>query len=212
VINIFNDKIDNIKKKDLKDKVYINLKDIGSLKEKILLFIAENPRRNTQVIQRDLGYPENQYPNILRGVKALEKLELIKSTKSFSTKNVPMDLYSPADQGIIYIMTKKPNADLKKILDANKKSNDTARDLQRLYEVWGQESFTSFMRDMSQFLPMIAKNGVESSMPYIFMKGYAESRKLDIAKRKEFAANTMKEFPEIRQFIKEWKKTLDELV
>ena len=69
-------KIDiNTEIRNLKDKAYVNLKDIGSLKEKVLLFLAGHSKMNAQAIQKELGYPPDQYPNILKAVKGLEKLE-----------------------------------------------------------------------------------------------------------------------------------------
>jgi hypothetical protein len=196
----------------LKDKIFLNLKDLGSLKGKVLLFLAENPIKNAQETQKGLGYPPSQYPNILKAVKALEKLELVSSETATSKKNVPMKLYSCNENGLLYILAKNPNANLLKILDANKTRNEFARDFRKLYDLWGQESFIGFIRSMKQFLPLIAKEGIENAIPFIFMRGFVETRHIDSKRRKEIALKTMKEFPNVKQFMKEWKKAINELV
>lgn len=198
--------------KNLRGKAYLNLKDIGSLKEKVLLFLAEHPKKNTQAIQKELGYPPDQYPNILKAVKALEKLELVKSESGTSTKNVPMKLYSCSDEGIFYVLVKNPNANFLRIFDEYENQSVIAKDLKTLYGLWGQETFAGFLRNISEFLPMILKEGVEAAMPYMVMKVYANTHNQDYSKRKKFAAQTMKEFPEVKKFMKEWKKNLDELL
>jgi hypothetical protein len=197
---------------NLKDKVYLNLKDLGSLKNKILLLLAENPSMNTQAIQKELRYPQSQYPNIMKAVKSLQNLELVQSETTKSTKNVPMKLYSCNENGLLYVIAKNPNSNILKILDANKARVEFAKDFRKLYDLWGQESFVGFLRSMSQFLPMIAKDGVENSIPFMFMKSYIETRHIDTKKRKEIAKRTMQEFPNIKQFMKEWKKDINEIV
>lgn len=197
---------------ELKNKLCLNLKDLGSLKEKILLFLAENPSKNAQEVQKELGYPQAQYPNILKAAKALEKMELTQSEKTTSTKNVPMRLYSCNESGLLYVLAKYPNANILRILDANRSRSELAKDFRKLYDLWGETSFVGFIRSMNQFLPMIAKDGIENTMPFIFMKGFVETRHMDLKKRKEMVQQTMKEFPNVKKFLKEWKKAIDEIV
>lgn len=206
-------KIDiNTEIRNLKDKAYVNLKDIGSLKEKVLLFLGEHSKMNAQAIQKELGYPPDQYPNILKAVKVLEKLELVKSENGTSAKNVPMRLYSCSDEGIFYVLTKNPNANFLEIFKEYENQSVIVKNLKTLYGLWGQETFSGFLRNISEFLPMILKEGVEAAMPYMVLKVYAEIHNQDYGKRKKFAAQTMKEFPEVKKFMKEWKKNLDELL
>jgi DNA-binding PadR family transcriptional regulator len=190
----------------------IILKDLGSLKAKILLFLAENPDKNAQAIQKELGYPPPQYPNILKAVKELEKLGLVQSEKSVSAKNLPMKLYSCNDKGILYVIAKNPNANSIKILRVAKNQEGIAKDLIAYHDLLGEQAFIAFIRDLSQFLPMIAKDGFENTKPFIFIKGFMGARLIDPKRKKGIAKEAIKRFPEIEKLVKEWKKALNELV
>ena len=123
-----------------------------------------------------------------------------------------MKLYSCSDEGIFYVLTKNPNANFLDIFEVYENQSVIVKNLKTLYGLWGQEIFAGFLRNLSEFLPMILKDGVEAAMPYMVLKVYAEIHNQDYSKRKKFAAQTMNEFPEVKKFMKEWKKNLDELV
>ena len=198
--------------REVKDKVYLTLKDIGSLKEKILLFLAENPDKNTQALQKELGYPSTQYPNIMKAVKALEKLELVQSKTGKSMKNVQMKIYSCTEEGVFYVLTKNSNANVLKILDSYKDRINLAKSLRQLYDLWGPEVFIHFLKDMSTFLPLILKEGWDNALPYIVMKGYMGIQNFNSKKRRQIGAQTLKHFPQAKKFMEEWKKNINEIV
>ncbi len=123
-----------------------------------------------------------------------------------------MKLYSCSESGLLYVLAKFPSVNGLRILEANNNRSELARDLRKLSKLWGQDPFAGFLRSMNQFLPMIAKDGIENTIPFIFMKAYVETRHIDSRRRKEIAQRTMKDFPNVKQFMKEWKNAINELV
>jgi len=191
-----------------KPKGYTIFKELGSLQEKVLFHLAENPRMNTQTIQKNLGYPPAQYPNILKAVKALEKAALIQSEEGKSKKNVPIRLYKCTQEGVFYALARNPNADVLKILDAYKSLDEFFKSMRRLYDVCGHDIFAKFVKDVDEFLPMIQRDGAEKAIPFMFMKIMVQLSDLDSKKRIEFVKETMKQFPHVREMLKEWNKAI----
>ena len=60
-------------------------RELGSLQEKVLQYIAENPNQHKQGIQKAM--PSKQYGSILHAVNAFEKAEYIEPEEKRSEKN-----------------------------------------------------------------------------------------------------------------------------
>ena len=98
------------------------------------------------------------------------------------------------------------------VLDAYKSRVDFCKSFRQLYDVWGQDHFVMYVKDIGKFLPIVQKDGIEVAMPYLLMLILEEMKKIDPIARKRNAKEAMKLFPESKTMLKEWKKNLDELV
>jgi hypothetical protein len=194
-----------------KSSSYLGVKELGSLREKIIFHLSENPNLNAQALQKDLGYPSNQYPNILNALKTLEKLDLISSTSGKSKKNVPIRLYHCTLNGIFYALAKNPNANALNTLNAYQSLDNVVNSFLKLYDVWGHDLFIKFVRDVHEFLPMIHKDGVENVIPYMLMRMTMQMSDLDLNTRTRIAKETMKQFPHTKRIMKDWVKSVSKL-
>lgn len=94
-------------------------RDLGSKREKILLYLAENPNQFVQTIQKELGYPDTQYGSIYKSVHELKKMGYLKSKKGRAQKG-ETDFFKCTDIGVYHALSKNPDANIPKILDAYK--------------------------------------------------------------------------------------------
>jgi len=60
-----------------KTKSNIIFKELGSLQEKVLFFLAENPENHKQGIQQGINHPAEQYGSVSKAVDALKNMGLI---------------------------------------------------------------------------------------------------------------------------------------
>ena len=194
-----------------KPRNYLDIKELGSLREKIIFHLSENPNLNAQALQKDLGYPSNQYPNILNALKTLEKLKLASSTRGKSKKNVPIRIYRCTIDGIFYALAKNPNANALNTLNAYQSLDNMVNSLLKLYDVWGHDLFLNFVRDVHEFLPMIHKDGIENVAPYMVMKMTMQMSDLDLKTRTKIAKETMKQFPHTKRKLKDWVESVSKL-
>ena len=110
--------------RSLHDRTFdINLKDLGSVQQKVLFFLAENPDEHKQAIQQGLKYPSKQYSSVLKAVSALEKLGYVESRNETPDKNVKIKVYHCTEAGVLYVLCKNPYADFVRFLDAYKNLN-----------------------------------------------------------------------------------------
>ena len=77
--------------KEVKDDIIF--KELGSLQEKALFFLAENPENHKQEIQQGISHPTDQYASIKNAVDMLEKFGYLESKKIASQKNVQIKIY-----------------------------------------------------------------------------------------------------------------------
>ena len=190
----------------------IIFKELGSLQEKVLFYLAENPENHKQGILQGIAHPAEQYGSIVKAVDALEKFGYIKSKEATSQKNVKIKIYYCTESGVFYALTKNQSADVLKILDAYKSTVQFCSSFRQLYSAWGQEHFIMFLRDIGYVLPIIQKNGMDVAMPVLLMKILEQMKSIDQKTRKKNAKEAMKLFPESKTWLKEWKKNLDELL
>jgi DNA-binding PadR family transcriptional regulator len=187
-------------------------KELGSLQEKVLFFLAENPEKHKQAIQQGIQHPSEQYGSVLKAVDTLEKLEFIKSKEIKSQKNVQIKIYNCTELGVFYALTRNSDANFLKILDAYKSQIEFCQQFQELYKAWGHDHFASFLKNMRDFLPMVQKNGIEEAMPYLLMKMVNLMQSLDPKTRKKNAKEAMKQFPHTKQMLKDIRKNINELL
>jgi DNA-binding PadR family transcriptional regulator len=194
-----------------KPSSYLEVGKLSSLREKIVFYLSENPNLNAQAIQKALEYPSNQYPNILKALKTLEKTGLIKSKSGKSKKRVPIRLYRCTDNGILYALARNPKADALKTINAYESIEDLAKAFRACYDIMGPELFFKFVGDADEFMLMIQKDGIENVAPYIVMKVTMQASHLDSDTRTRIVKELMEHFPKAKQTLKDWVKSVNEL-
>jgi DNA-binding PadR family transcriptional regulator len=190
----------------------IIFKELGSLQEKVLFYLAENPDNHKQGIQQGIAHPTDQYGSISKAVDALEKFGYIESKEGISQKKVPIKLYHCTESGVFCALTKNQSANVLRILDSYKLRVKFCDSFRQLYDAWGHEHFIMYLRDIGYALPIIQKNGIEAAMPILLMKILEEMKKIDKKTRTKNAKAALGLFPESKKWLTEWKNNLDELI
>jgi hypothetical protein len=190
----------------------IIFRELGNLQEKVLFYLAENPEKNKQAIQQGINHPSEQYGSVKNAVDKIEEFGFIQSTEGLSQKKVKIKIYRCADSGVFYALTKNHLADVLKILDAYKSRVEFCSSFRKLYDAWGHEHFTLYLRDIAYVLPIIQKDGIELAMPHLLMKILEEIKSIDKKTRKRNANAALELFPESKKWLTEWRDNLDELI
>ncbi len=188
------------------------LKNLGTLQEKVLFFLAENPDNHTQGIQKGIEHKSEQYGSVLKAVKTLQQLGYVESQKGTSKKKVSINLYSGTEKGVLYALTRNPDANFEKIFNAYKEKHPDLASLRSAYDTWGHDNFAMFIKDVGIFLPMIEKDGLEKSLPFMFVQTQRELSKLGSEKRNKFLKDLIKHSAIAKKSVKELKKRIDELL
>jgi DNA-binding PadR family transcriptional regulator len=194
-----------------KPSSYLEFGKLSSLREKIVFYLSENPNLNAQAIQKALEYPSNQYPNILKALKTLEKTGLIRSKSGKSKKKVPIRLYRCTDNGILYALARNPKADALKTITAYESIEDLAKTFRACYDIMGPELFFKFVGDADEFMLMIQKDGIENVAPYIVMKATMQTSHLDLDTRTRIVKELLEQFPQAKRDLKDWIDSVSEL-
>ena len=148
----------------------------------------------------------------LAGQRAMEELGYIKSKKILSQKKVKIKNYESTELGVFYTLARNPNANILKILDGYENRVEFCKSFRALYNVWGHDQFTMFLRDMGEFLPMVRKNGIELAVPYMLMKISKQMLSLDWKTRKKNIKEALKQYPHTKKMLKEMRKNIDEIL
>jgi DNA-binding PadR family transcriptional regulator len=178
----------------------------------VLFFLAENPDNHKQAIQQGIKHPSDQYGSISKAVDPLEKLGFIKSKSSRSQKNNEIKLFRCTDEGVLYALARNPTSNISKVIDAYKDQTEFCIQFKALYQIWGQDHFVMFLKDIGEFLPMVHNKGIEYATPYLLMKISEQMQRIDPKTRKKNVREAMKQFPNTKQMLKDMKKNIDELL
>jgi DNA-binding PadR family transcriptional regulator len=187
-------------------------KELGSLQEKALFFIAENPKNHKQNIQKGINYPPEQYGSISKAVDTLEDSGFIKSEKTISQKNVSINIFECTDSGILYALAKNNQCNILKVLDSNKEQVEFCKSFRALYDEWGLDHLALFLRDIGEFLPMVHSKGIDYALPFLMMKFSQQQQRLDPKTRKKNVKAAMKQFPKTKQMLKEMQANIKDLL
>jgi DNA-binding PadR family transcriptional regulator len=187
-------------------------KKLGSLQEKILFFLAENPENHKQGIQRGINHPADQYGSVSRAVDTLETFGFIEAKDAMSQKNVGIKTYSCTESGVFYALARNPSAKPVKIFEAYKSKVNWCKSLRQLYDVWGHDHFMAYFRDVGDVLPIIQKKGFDEALPLLFFKAVKLTHSIDKKTRNKNVKEAMKLFPENKEMLKEWRKNIDEVL
>ena len=190
----------------------ILFKKLGSLQEKVLFFLAENPENHKQGIQQGINHPAEQYGSVSKAVDALEKFGFIAAIEGVSQKNLKIKIYSCTESGVFYALTRNSSAKPVEILEAYKTKVGWCKSLRQLYIVWGHDHFMAYFRDVGDILPIIQKKGVAEAMPYMFFKAVKLTHSIDKKTRNKNVKEALKLFPENKEMLKEWRKNIDEVL
>lgn len=190
----------------------IAFKELGSLQEKVVFFLAENPHNHKQAIQKGIEHPSEQYGSVLKAVDAVEKLGYIESKKALSQKKVEIKEYRCTELGVFYSLARNRHADIAKILDSYGDQVEFCKPFRALYNTWGNEHFALFLRNLGEFLPMVQRNGVEQAVPYVLMKMVQLAQTVDPKTRRKNVKETLKQFPKTKKMLQEWRKNIDEVL
>ena len=190
----------------------IAFQELGALQEKIVFFLAEYPENHKQAIQKGIGHPADQYASVLKAVENLEKNEYIRAKEIISQKKLKIKAYTCTELGVFYALARNPNANVIKILEEYKNQVEFVKQLRPLYDVWGQEHFSMFLRDVGEFLPMVKNHGVEFAVPYLLLKIAKQMQTLDKKTKNRNVKAAMKQFPHTREMLKEFRKNIDEVL
>jgi hypothetical protein len=194
------------------DSNLMELKELGSLQQKIVFYIAENPESHKQEIQQGINHPAEQYGSIVKGVKVLEKLKYIQSDEGISQKNVKIKLYSCTNLGVFYSLAKNNIADIKKILRSNKNRVKFCEPLMEFYELIGHDYFSIYFKDAADVLPIVQREGFEAALPYLLMKAIKNEQIIDPEIRDKNAKIALKVSPETRVIFDDLRKKLNEIL
>ena len=190
----------------------LNIKTLGTLQEKILFFLAENPDNHKQAIQKGINHPTDQYGSISKAVDALKKMGFIESKKATSKKKQEIDSYSCTELGLLYTLAKNRSPDVPKILNACQTKGETWKSLKGLYNDWGPDEFLMLFQQIGDILPMITKDGLENALIYLLIKSVKRVHKIDSKTRMKYAKSAMKHFPYLKSGMKEWSENIKELL
>jgi len=190
----------------------IIFKELGSLQEKVLFFLAQNPENHKQGIQQGINHPALQYGSVSNAVDALQTLGFIMPKDAVSKKNVKIKTYSCTESGVFYALARNPSANSVKILEAYKSKVSWCKSLRQLYDVWGHDHFMAYFRDVGDVLPIIQKKGFSEALPYLFFKAAKLTHSIDKKTRNRNAKEALKLFPENKEMLKEWRKNIDEVL
>jgi DNA-binding PadR family transcriptional regulator len=182
----------------------LNIKKLGTLQEKILFFLAENPDNHKQAIQKGINHQPDQYSSILHAVNALKKMGLIESKKATSQKQQEIDVYSCTEIGLLYTLAENRSPDIPKFLNACQAKGEIWKSLKGLYQDIGEKQFLILFRQMADILPMIKKDGLENAMIYLFMRTAKQVQVIDLETRMKVAKSALEHFPTLKPTMKEW--------
>jgi hypothetical protein len=195
-----------------KENKYPTIKELGNLQEKILFYLAENPDKHKQAIQKGINHPLDQYSSIQNAVKSLSKMGYLESQKALSLKKLTIELYSCTDVGLIYTFGKNPQANIQKILTEYQSKNPMYESFLGICNELGKEEISRFFNGLVDFLPMIQAEGLEKALTLFIVKLMASNRSIDEKRRIKNAKVWLKYFPDKKPLIKEWHDNIKDLL
>lgn len=187
-------------------------KELGSLQQKALFFLAENPDKHKQAIQQSINHPSDQYGSISNAVDSIEQSGYINSKLAKSQKNVEIKLFRCTDLGVLYALTRNPLCDIPRVLDSYKDEFEFCKQFRALYNVWGHEQMAQFLKDTGEFLPMVYTKGIEYATPYFLMKFARQMQTLDPKIKTRNVKEAIAQFPKTKQMLKEMQKDINDLL
>ena len=91
-------------------------KALGSNQERIVLFLAENPRKTMSEMQKEFDIPKNSYNLIHNATKALEEIGYVVKGEAVSEKKRPTFPITLTEKGVLYVLSKLSNSKKQKVL------------------------------------------------------------------------------------------------
>lgn len=185
---------------------------MGSLQQKSLYFLAENPENHKQAIQQGINHPADQYGSVSKAVDSLEQSGFIISRETRSQKNNKIKLFRCTDEGVLYALARNPSCNILKVLDSYKEKMEFCKQFRALYNVWGQKHMTLFLKELGEFLPMVHSKGFDYATPYLLIKFAKLQKTLDPKTKKNNVKEAMSQFPKTKKMLKEMQKNINDLL
>ena len=187
-------------------------KELGSLQQRALYFLAENPEKHKQAIQQGINHPADQYGSVSKAVDSLELSGFIIFRLTRSQKNNEIRLFRCTDEGVLYTLARSSSCNIPKVLDSYIEQVEFCKQFRALYDVWGREHMTMFLKELGEFLPMVHAKGIDYAAPYLLMKFAKQLQTLDPKTKKNNVKEAMTQFPKTKQMLKEMRKNINELL
>ena len=173
------------------------LKDLGSLKGKILAYLAENSESHIQKIQKGIGHPDDQYSSVHKAVKSLEKNGYIIAEEGTSDKSVKIKLYSCTDTGVFYVLSKHLDPNIIQIFKNYRKRYPVFDFMLKEHDRMKPELFDKMFSITMQSLPLAEKSNIDAagqmlSLMVKMIEDFTEEERI------EFLKDTLEYFPQAR--------------
>jgi hypothetical protein len=188
------------------------LKELGCLQEKVLFYLAKNPEKHKKAIQQGINHDVDQYGSVKKAVDALEKMGYIQSIEALSQKKVPIKFYYCTETGIFYALTKDSTANIPNILNIYESKFPFCEGFNQLYTIWGHDNFVRYLNDTIECLPIIQRKGFKYALPLILMQAVNQTQDIGPKTHKENIEKAIKLNPEIKQTLREWQKSINDLL
>ena len=175
-------------------------RDLGSKREKILKYLAENPKQFVQTIQKELGYPDTQYGSIYKSTHELKKMGYLKSKKGHTLKK-DTDFFSCTEIGVYHVLAKNPDVDIPKILE-NYKEYELIGFFYKERERMNHALFDKLYRMVIKS-STIAEKHPDQAIPSFLSQIISFEESLTQEERIEFLNEIIEYFPGTKKQVKE---------
>ena len=184
--------------------------ELGSRQEKVLLWVALNPKKHAKDIQSGIDYP--QYGNINIDVKKLTEygyLNFVEEPSSEKRKRI-VRKYTCTENGVYYALTKSPDSNIIAILENHIDAYPNLEFLYSEYKRMGEEEFILWLRNFLIFVPMLGKKTFQEIAGDMILFYANMFKQADREERVRIIKSATKNFPNAKQAVKDIQDILRE--
>lgn len=186
-------------------------KDLGSKKEKILLYLAENPKQFAQATQRALGYPDSQYGSVYKAIHDLKQKGYLDSELGKSQRGLEIELFSCTETGVLHALTRNPDANINHILNLYRDKYKTLGFFGKERDRMKTDLFERFFRLLMKAVPLYEKNRDEA-IQSMFALVVTDMLNLKAEERSLVLKELLEYFPENRKWVEEALTNIQDLL
>jgi hypothetical protein len=184
--------------------------ELGSRQEKVLLWVAMNPKKHAKDIQSGINYP--QYGNINTDVKKLTEygyLSFIEEPSSEKRKRV-VKKYSCTENGVYYALSKSPDKKIIKILENYINVYPNLDFLYSEYKRMGEKDFILWLRNFLIFVPMLGKKSFDEIVTDMILFYANQFKEMDRKDSVRLIRSAIKNFPNTENAVEKILSILNE--